>query len=88
MGTNKKTKTSLSRRKILPLMGTGLLLPILGFGNTTEPSSEIDSKEEYHTLLKPDGTAVKVKVSTLEKSNVVKKNVSNRSLLKWLGRKQ
>ena len=44
-------------------------------------------EEEYQTLLKPDGTAVKVKVSALKKSKILKKNVSNESFLNWLGRK-
>ena len=47
----------------------------------------IDNDEEYQTLLKPDGTSVKVKTSTLKNSKVVRKNISNNSLLKWLGKK-
>ena len=81
-------KKSISRRGILPLIGGGLQIPFLGFGNTTdEDENDIIDDSEYQTLLKPDGTTVKVKVSTLQKSTVVKKNLSNNSFLKWLGKK-
>ena len=47
------------------MLGSGLLMPFFGFSNNQEelptPPSE---DEEYQTLLKPDGSAVKVKVST------------------------
>jgi len=85
--TNKQTK--ISRRGILPLLGSVLLLPFLGFGKSAEittPNLE-DKNEAYQTLLKPDGSTVRVKVSTLQKSKIVKKNISNKSLLNWLGRK-
>lgn len=76
----------ISRRSVLPILGGSLLIPFLGFGNNK--SNIIDSSEdEFQTLLKPDGTTVKVKVSTLNKSKVVKKNMSNKSLLNWLGKK-
>jgi len=78
----------ISRRGMLPILGSSLLIPFLGLGKTINddliPSEE---KEEYQTLLKPDGTAVKVKVSVLKKSKIVKKNLSNRSFLNWLGKK-
>jgi len=65
-------------------------LPFLGFSNTTNKpvtSNEEEENTEYQTLLKPDGTAVKVKVSTIKKAKVIEKNISNKSLLNWLGRK-
>ena len=76
----------ISRRGVLPILGTTFLIPFLGFGatNMSEPSSPED--EEYQTLLKPDGTTVKVKISALKKSKVVKKNLSNRSFLNWLNK--
>jgi len=83
---SKKGKT-LSRRRILPILGSSLLVPFFGFGNANEELLSAPNEEEYQTLLKPDGTAVKVKVSTLNKSKVVKKNLSNKSFLHWLGRK-
>ena len=88
---DEKTKkgTQISRRGILPLLGSTLLLPFLGFGKTTITDEIIlpEENEEYQTLLKPDGTTVRVKVSTVQKSKIIKKNVSNESFLNWLGRK-
>ncbi|MBK5209853.1 MAG: hypothetical protein JJE44_10205 [Flavobacteriaceae bacterium] len=86
----KKTKkgTQISRRVILPLLGSTLLLPILGFGKSSVNEITIpEEDEEYQTLLKPDGTAVKVKVSTIKNSKIIQKNISNESFLNWLGRK-
>jgi len=77
----------ISRRGILPILGSALLIPFLGFG-TSDNNQTIDTKEdEYQTLLKPDGTTVKVKTSALEKSAIVKKNISNTSFLNWLNKK-
>ncbi|HEY9167909.1 MAG TPA: hypothetical protein VIN72_00300 [Lutibacter sp.] len=88
---NKKTKkgTQFSRRGILPLLGSTLLLPFLGFGKTSIPDEIVlpEENEEYQTLLKPDGTTVRVKVSTVQKSKIINKNISNESFLNWLGRK-
>jgi len=77
--------TKISHRGMLPLLGGGLLIPFLGFSNSDNNS--IPEDEEYTTLLKADGTAVKVKTSTLNKSKIVKKNISNKSFLNWLGKK-
>ena len=83
-----KKGINISRRKILPILSSGLLIPFLGFGNTEVPEKkDLDDNEEYQTLLKADGTTVKVKVSTLKRSKVVKKNISNKSFLNWLGKK-
>jgi hypothetical protein len=85
-----KTKkgTSISRRVILPLLGSTLLLPILGFGKSSVDEITIpDENEEYQTLLKPDGTAVRVKVSAVKNAKIIQKNISNESFLSWLGRK-
>ena len=81
----------ISRRRILPILGSSLLLPFLGFGETV-PEQTIDKEkntsngEEYHTLLKPDGTIVKVKASTVKNSKVIKKSISNSSFLNWLSK--
>ena len=77
----------ISRRGMLPLLGSGFLIPFLGFGKTDIVETSTAEEDEYQTLLKPDGTAVKVKVSTLKKSKVIKKNLSNTSFLKWLNKK-
>lgn len=82
-----KKGTTLSRRRILPILGSSLLVPIFGFGNSNGEPLTSPIEEEYQTLLKPDGTAVKVKVSTLNNSKVVEKNLSNKSFLSWLGKK-
>lgn len=76
-----------SRRHLLPLLGGSLLIPFLGFGRG-DLEEEEDSNAEYQTLLKPDGTTVKVKVSTVSKSKIIKKNISNKSFLNWLGKKE
>ncbi|MFH4963437.1 hypothetical protein V8G69_00410 [Gaetbulibacter sp. M235] len=77
----------ISRRSILPILGSGFLIPFLGFGKNEDNETSSPQDEEYQTLLKPDGTTVKVKVSALKKSKVVKKNVSNSSFLNWLDKK-
>jgi len=77
----------ISRRGVLPILGGSLLLPFLGFGNTTPAEVSNPEDEEYQTLLKPDGSTVKVKVSTIKKSKIVEKNISNKSFLNWLGKK-
>ncbi|HLF51326.1 hypothetical protein [Flavobacterium sp.] len=80
--SDKNDKIQISRRGFLPLLGGGLILPLLGFG---KPTPEIlDEAAEYQTLLKPDGTTVRVKKSVLAKSKVIEKNISNKSLLGWL----
>ena len=77
----------ISRRKLFPLLAGTLLLPLLGFSNVDELEEPITDDKDYETLLKPDGTTVKVKRSALKKAKVVKKNVSNKSLLHWIGKK-
>jgi hypothetical protein len=77
----------ISRRGFLPIFGGSLLIPFLGFGNSISEEKTPLEEKEYRTLLKPDGTTVNVKVSALKKSKVIKKNVSNKSFLNWLGKK-
>ncbi len=81
MKKESENKKGIGRRKFLPVLGTGLLLPLLPLKAQSLPE---EGEEEYRTLLKPDGTAVRVKVSGLKKSKVVKKQISNKELLKWL----
>jgi hypothetical protein len=87
MKSKSNSEKKISRRSILPILGGSLLLPFLGFGNSVIEEAT-DPEEEYQTLLKPDGTTVKVKVKTIKNSKVVKKNISNKSFLNWLGKKQ
>jgi hypothetical protein len=84
--SNKNTKIQISRRGFLPLLGSGLILPLLGFGKPTKAIPDNDT-EEYQTLLKPDGTTVRVKKSVLANSKIIEKNISNKSLLGWLKNK-
>ena len=88
MQNKSRKENRISRRGVLPILGSSLLIPFLGFGNSNNNdlvSSE--ENEEYQTLLKPDGTSVRVKTSAFKKSKIVKKNLSNRSFLNWLGKK-
>ena len=87
MEDTSKNGKRISRRGMFSLLGSTLLIPIFGFGNTVSDEILDATDEEYQTLLKPDGTTVKVKVSTIKKSKVVKKKVSNKSFLNWLGKK-
>ncbi|NOY48374.1 MAG: hypothetical protein GXO84_09320 [Chlorobi bacterium] len=80
-------KKQISRRKILPILGGGLLIPLFGFGNVISEKSTESSNEEYKILLRKDGTTVKVKASTLKNSKAVKKNISNNSFYNWLKNK-
>ena len=87
MKDNIRKGKRISRRGILPLLGSTLLIPFLGFSNTTDQETPVHEEDEYQTLLKPDGTAVKVKMSTIKKSKIIKENISNKSFLSWLGKK-
>jgi len=87
MKNNSEKGDKITRRGILPIIGSTLLIPFLGFGNNNLEEEKAQENEEYKTLLKPDGTIVKVKVSSLKNSKVVKKNLSNKSFLNWLGKK-
>ena len=83
MSSNSKKVKKLSRREFLPLLQSIYLVPFIGF-SSNELGNTNNDKDDYETLLKPDGTTVKVKKSILKKSKVVGKNVSNKSLLNWL----
>jgi hypothetical protein len=77
-------KNKFTRRGFLPILGGSLLLPFLG---KAKPQDAAVQEDEYEILLKPDGTPVKVRKSALKKSKTVKKKISNKSLLNWLGKK-
>ncbi|MEA1786547.1 hypothetical protein U1E44_10630 [Arenibacter sp. GZD96] len=81
----KKENVTTGRRKFFPILGTGLLLPLMGFGKPL-PTPLEEPEDAYQTLLKPDGTTVKVKKSVVAKAKVVEKNISNISFLKWLNK--
>ena len=87
MKSNPGKGKKISRRGFLPILGSTLLIPFLGFGNSIDQETSVPEEDEYQTLLKPDGTAVKVKISTIKKSKIIKENISNKSFLSWLGKK-
>lgn len=63
------------------------MLPILAKGNAGKVAKSGDNpvdEEEFETLLKSDGTVVKVPKSAVSSSKVVDKHMSNKSLLSWL----
>ena len=78
-------KDKFTRRGFLPIIGSSLFIPFIGSAQNDELESI--NEDDYQILLKPDGTSVKVKKSTLKESNVKKKNISNKSFLKWIGKK-
>ena len=87
MKDKSKNRHKISRRRILPILGGTFLLPLFGFNQQKVTVADLSEEEEYETLLKPDGTTVKVKVKALKNSKVLKKNISNTSFLDWLGKK-
>lgn len=78
-------KDKFTRRGFLPIIGSSLLIPF--FGQAKNIEEETLNDEDYQILLKPDGTSVKVKKSTVVRSKVKKKNISNKAFLKWIGKK-
>ena len=88
MSNSSEKNKNISRRNFFPVLGLSFLLPVLGFGKSS-PKNTLpkSSNNDYQTLLKPDGTIVKVKTNTVKKSKVIHKNISNSSFLNWLGKK-
>jgi hypothetical protein len=82
-----KDGAQFTRRSMFSLLGTTLLIPFLGIGSNDSSELIASEEDEYQTLLKADGTTVKVKASALKKSKVLKKNISNKSFFNWLGKK-
>ena len=77
-----KKPTKISRRKFLPAF-TGLLLtPFI-----STKAKNLTEDTEYKTLIKKDGTAVRIKIASLKKAKTIERNISNQSLLQWLGKK-
>jgi hypothetical protein len=83
MKKDDKNKTEITRRKILPLIGGGLLLPFFGSAKTVEKLVS-DDDGEYQILLTKEGKAVKVRTTAVKDSKIVDKQLSNTSLLNWL----
>ncbi|WP_420321175.1 hypothetical protein [Flagellimonas sp.] len=87
MATKPDQGNIISRRGILPILGGSLLIPFFGYNQSGPEVNKNVNDDVYETLLRPDGTTVKVRASTLKKSKVVKKNISNTTFLNWLGKK-
>ncbi len=89
MNIKSKTGNSISRRKILPLIGSSLIIPFLGFSksNVVQSMIQTETDDAYQILLKSDGTTVKVKKSDLNSATIVKRNTSTKSLLNWIHKK-
>ncbi len=85
MENNTKSKSEITRRKFLPFLSLGFLLPYVGLAKTTKSLIK-DEEQSYQTLLTKDGKAVKVKKTAIEKSKVIDSELSNKSLLKWLSK--
>lgn len=88
MEEKKNPPKSISRRAVLPLLGGSILTPFLSFGQQGPNDRTSQEEDDYKTLLKPDGTTVKVHKDVLKNAKVVKKNVSNSAFFKWLDKKQ
>ena len=71
----------LSRRGFL---GAGLLLPFLSAAQNTSTIPNKEEDDEYTTMLTAKGGVVRVRKSALKNAKIVKKNMSNKSLLDWL----
>jgi hypothetical protein len=85
MKNKSEISTPISRRGLLPILASGLLVPFLGLGNSNnETIKGREEEEEYQTLLKPDVTVVKVKKKTVQESKIIQKDMSNKSLSNWL----
>ncbi len=74
-------KKQITRRKIIPILGTGILVTLIPV--SLRASKRVEDAG-YRTLLKPDGTAVRVKSQGLKKSKVIRRNITNRDLKAWL----
>jgi len=87
MAANKKN-SFVSRRGFL---GLGLLLPYLSIARSpiikeiSEPTDTQDERDDqFTTMLTSDGGVVRVRKNALKNAKVVKRNMSNKSLLSWL----
>ncbi|WP_445385410.1 hypothetical protein ACT6NV_00925 [Robiginitalea sp. IMCC44478] len=81
-------KKGFTRRKLLPVILGGFLLPYLGFGKEKQEadSNKYEDNETYDTFLKADGSIVRVKRKATRNARVVSKRVNNKTLLNWLGK--
>jgi hypothetical protein len=83
MTNNRKKKPGMNRRKLLPFLSSLLFLPFVSSAKSITDIVE-DAEPSYQTMLTKDGKAVKVRTRTVDDSKIVDKQLSNKSLLKWL----
>lgn len=83
MKNNKKRNSRITRRKFLPFLGGGILFPFFGSARSVEKLVDSDGGK-YETLLTKDGKVVKVRTGAINDSEVIKTQLSNKSLLSWL----
>ncbi len=88
MKDEEEKSKQLTRRGLVPLLLGCFLIPYLGQGNTSAaPAKEARADDDtYETFLKADGTVVRVKRKAARGARVVKKHVSNQTLLSWLNK--
>ena len=80
----------ITRRGLIPLLFGSILIPYFGISaihETPVEKSDAEDSNDYQTLLKADGSVVRVKKHVVANARVVRKNVSNKSLLSWLSKK-
>ncbi|MGI9546632.1 MAG: hypothetical protein ACR2MM_05320 [Flavobacteriaceae bacterium] len=80
----RKKSEILSRRRVMSLLGGGLILPFVAAGNEEDEKVQKMQEEEFQTVLKPDGTLVRLKSNSVAKAKLKSKKLSNRSLRNWL----
>ena len=72
-----------TRSKFITALCSMVPIPFVSKARATELDQDVDGDDDYETLLKPDGSTVKVKRNNL-KNTTVKKSLSNRELKSWL----
>jgi hypothetical protein len=83
MKNKQQRSLAMNRRKILPFLSSLLFLPFISSAKAVTDLVE-DADPSYQTMLTKDGKIVKVRSTTVSNSNIVDKQLSNKSLLKWL----
>jgi hypothetical protein len=80
MKNKHKKQSGVTRRKFLPFL---TLLPFTGSAKSVT-DLERSTEPSYQTMLTKDGKVVKVRSEIVNDSKIIDKQLSNRSLLKWL----
>lgn len=79
-----KQTRKLGRNKFLTALGGLLLIPFVSKAQAFEIKETTPEDEEYHILLRPDGTTVKVRKNNLKNSQTIKNSLNNKDLKSWL----